>query len=59
MTDERPSCPIVMDGQIRPVGEVATDNPSWHFFVLLVGRFPHAGKPGQGETFLPNARRLA
>ena len=57
--DERESFMPDCHGQIRPVGEVATDNPSWHFFVLLVGRFPHAGKPGQGETFLLNARRLA
>lgn len=37
--DER--APFMSDcpGQIRPDREVATDNPSWHFFVLVVADF--------------------
>ena len=58
MTSDCTSGPIVLtrSGETR---RVVTDNPSWHFFVLMVGKFPHAGKSGQGETFRPNARRLA
>jgi hypothetical protein len=44
--DERARFMSDCHGQIRPFGEVATDSPSWHFFVLVVGRFSACGKAG-------------